>query len=139
MVYDELAKRLRDKASRFDYDGWVDTAAILEEAADAIEEQQNTYDAVTNVQKHVIENLKNDLDFAIRAKAAAIKACTPRWIPVTERLPEEDTICILTNGVSNAIGYRGKVFGFHLIWTDDIEGNEVAHWMPLPKPPEEES
>ena len=37
-MYEELVKRLRDKASGLDYDGWVDTAASLEEAADAIEE-----------------------------------------------------------------------------------------------------
>ena len=37
-MYEELVKRLRDKAVRFDYDGWVDTAVLLDEAADAIEE-----------------------------------------------------------------------------------------------------
>ena len=62
-----------------------------------------------------------------------------KWIPVSERLPEDDTICILTNGVSNAIGYRGKVLGWHLIWTDYLVESEVTHWMPLPHPPKEEN
>lgn len=37
-MYEELVKRMKEKAEHFNYDGWVDTAAILEEAADAIEE-----------------------------------------------------------------------------------------------------
>lgn len=37
-MYEELIKRLKDRAERFDYDGWVDTAIVLEQAADAIEE-----------------------------------------------------------------------------------------------------
>lgn len=36
-MYDDLVRLLKDRAGRFDYDGWVDTAAILEEAANAIE------------------------------------------------------------------------------------------------------
>lgn len=60
-----------------------------------------------------------------------------KWISVNNRLPEDDIICILTDGVSDAIGYRGKVFGWHLIWTDHLEESKVTHWMPLPEPPEE--
>jgi len=41
MTYKELIKRLKDKAEEFDYHGWVDTAIILEQAADAIEELVN--------------------------------------------------------------------------------------------------
>lgn len=37
-MYEELIKRLKDRAERFDYDGWVDTAIVLEQAANAIEE-----------------------------------------------------------------------------------------------------
>lgn len=57
------------------------------------------------------------------------------WISVKERLPEDDIVCILTDGVSDAIGYRGKVFGWHLMWTDYLEESKVTHWMPLPEPP----
>ena len=42
MMYEELIKRLKDRAERFDYDEWVDTAIVLEQAADAIEELQQT-------------------------------------------------------------------------------------------------
>ena len=36
-MYDELIKRLRERAIAFDYDGWVETASDYEKAADAIE------------------------------------------------------------------------------------------------------
>lgn len=36
--YEEMVRDLRERAERFDYDGWVDTAIVLESAADAIEE-----------------------------------------------------------------------------------------------------
>lgn len=39
---DKLAKRLRERAEAFDYDGWVETASDYEKAADAIEELQAT-------------------------------------------------------------------------------------------------
>lgn len=45
-MYEEQVKRLRDKASKLDYDGWVDTAASLEEAADTIEELSKCSDIV---------------------------------------------------------------------------------------------
>lgn len=37
-MYEELVRLLKDKAERFDYDGWVDTAVVMEQAANAIEE-----------------------------------------------------------------------------------------------------
>lgn len=36
--YEEMVRDLRERAERFDYDNWVDTATVLESAADAIEE-----------------------------------------------------------------------------------------------------
>ena len=139
-MYEKIVKRLKEKTERFNYDGWVDTAVILEEDADAIEELQNKYDTVTSVQKHVIENLRNDLDFAVRADAAAVKACTPRWIPVTERLPEVwiDVLCSV-NGERHycAVGAIDNHGDWHV--DDDYEESStfhVTHWMPLPEPPE---
>ena len=67
-MYEELVKRLRENAARFDYDGWVDTAVILEEAADSIENVSKAYQMM--------------------AEAYEAEVTKPRWIPVTERLPE---------------------------------------------------
>lgn len=89
----------------------------------------------------------------IEQQAATIKeleAKVPRWIPVTERLPE--------NGVPVLVNYIGNNYGkYHpdaiAVWTDYgcfwWEGSledcyaEVAmpitHWIPLPGWPEEET
>lgn len=48
MYYEELVKQLRDKAGGFDYDGWVDTAVIMEMAVDAIEKLNKRIDFLMN-------------------------------------------------------------------------------------------
>lgn len=104
--------------------------------------RQAAIEAMTadNLNRNMDSVFDDDLKRAARAaqRALARIPAAQRWIPVTEGLPEDDTICILTNGVSNAIGYRGKVFGWHLIWTDYLAESEVTHWMPLPEPYKEE-
>ena len=61
----------------------------------------------------------------------------PRWIPATERLPEEygRYLCVKRIGKSGAVYVtvmNGDSHGFSVehIYTDD-----VTHWMPLPEPP----
>ena len=62
----------------------------------------------------------------------------PRWIPVTERLPEKEDryLCVKRIGISGSVYVavmNGDSHGFSMehIYTDD-----VTHSMPLPKPPE---
>lgn len=47
-MYEELVQLLKDKAERFDYDGWIDTAVVMEKAADAIEELNKRIDFLMN-------------------------------------------------------------------------------------------
>ena len=52
-----------------------------------------------------------------------------RWIPVTERLPPEET---------RVIAYDGEDVFESEYFCDDWEWNaDVSHWMPLPPPPAE--
>ena len=57
----------------------------------------------------------------------------PRWIPVTERLPEEEV---------SVIAWEKQGFSYvdYLsdgVWTiADHNYGEVTHWVPLPEPPE---
>lgn len=59
-----------------------------------------------------------------------------RWIPVTERLPEENGIYLTFN--------KKKQYEFHLfqtgkrMWQGIWEEDGVTHWMPMPQPPKEE-
>lgn len=62
----------------------------------------------------------------------------PTWIPVTERLPEDDT------DVLAFCGTTGKFYETAYLcygkWFDCWDGTEivcVTHWMPLPTPPKD--
>jgi hypothetical protein len=68
----------------------------------------------------------------------------PRWIPVTERLPEEGIAVLVSNG--NGESAVARLFDADdLLWiTSEWRGREghylspcPTHWMPLPKPPKE--
>ena len=66
----------------------------------------------------------------------------PRWIPVGERLPDDETE-LLVAFEDRSLGVAFAVF-HHLDendgpkWTDGngVELKEPTHWMPLPDPPE---
>ena len=66
-MYDDLIKRLREKAGAFDYDGRPDIACDYEQAAEAIEE---------------LDMITDNLNYLYKTEV-------PKWIPVTERLPEK--------------------------------------------------
>jgi hypothetical protein len=60
-----------------------------------------------------------------------------RWIPVSERLPDEDTECLVWvtyNGSGHVDQSAYCNYGFDVAqpWL------EVTHWMPLPEPPQEQ-
>lgn len=71
----------------------------------------------------------------------------PRWIPVTERLPEdaEEIVLVIVSGIVQGIGFDDML---DLATFDPAEGwcleaypdaqITVTHWMPLPEPPEVE-
>ena len=124
-MYEDIVRRLRKmvKAHKEIYGGSTEESVAIEKAAD------------------VIEELKRDLDFAIRAEAAAVKACTPRWIPVTERLPERFIpVIVFGDGVVGCGDFVGFAEPAHCAsWDcDTSEIETVTHWMPLPEPPKEE-
>lgn len=81
----------------------------------------------------------------LRAAADALEAM--RWVPVTERLPElipcsagtkySEAVIGWTTGKKAMIAVWDGIdwiapFGFWEAW-----GEEITHWMPLPRGPEE--
>ncbi len=75
---------------------------------------------------------------ALNARIAELEEAQ-RWIPVSERLPEENQQILSTDGKEFYLDYyarwEGKdnppCFCDGLSWA-------VTHWMPLPEPPEVE-
>lgn len=93
-----------------------------------------------------------DLIKALTASNEVISKSKPRWIPVTERLPEEDTDVLV---VRKFLGVKGQVPPSTYVeiasryeddWTAATDEYKIArskhtnplYWMPLPEPPKEE-
>ena len=124
-MYEELVKRLRNRRICIQQSGSLDDFPLLREAADAIEELQADKAALNGTVTNLLEQIK-DLG-------------KPRWIPVTERLPEKFENVIVANK-------RGKHYNIDKAWWNGCcfdrcaKGpyQNVTHWMPLPQPPKEE-
>ena len=123
-MHDKLVKRLGERAGAFDYDGRPDIACDYEQAADAIVE------------------LSDKLAIAEEDKIKMF-CQIPRWIPVTEQLPEKNGpyLCCWKASADEKM-YIARIMvwradtGWMNAW-DEPMSKYVTHWMPLPEPPEE--
>lgn len=78
---------------------------------------------------------------AIQAKAY-LTQLVPRWIPITERLPQDAGIYIICDHYGNVMSRHfckshGKFAGYWHFNGSAKYGNPT-HWMPLPEPPKGE-
>lgn len=107
-------------------------------------DKQTAIDLLDNLLGMVEDNHESDYDTAIKMGIDAIKALPsvqpPRWIPVSEALPDRGKTVLITNDKGNVRcgRFRGVEF-----WKDDgdaywtFKGNTVEHvlaWMALPEP-----
>ena len=133
-MYEELITHLRECAVS-DEDGCYDccfidsnkgngckicVAYLAEKAADAIEELRG----VIQQQREMIN-------------ASAYLPLYPKpmkWIPVTERLPENDKTVLVWNRRNSREYFDVYDHGSWII----LESEDITHWMPLPEPPKEE-
>ena len=115
--HDELVKRLKDDEAwkNCDFDFIYDW---MHEAADAIEELLSERDEVN------ADSWKT---------AFEVERDEHRWIPVTERLPEEAGFTL----IFTANGNPGVCY-FTNGWWGGYSKDHITHWMPLPEPPKEE-
>ena len=119
-MYNELVKKMRQQC--IDMNCGNCNTCLNGKAADAIEELS----VVMRAQKAVLDKF-------------------PRWIPVTERLPQQQEKVILaikdeTGDTAFSYTYTGWYSGYgYRFVVDDDYCSWVTHWMPLPEPPKEES
>ena len=125
MKYDELISKLCERAP------WCpDTEAkLMAEVANAIEELQKE-----NLRLHAF----NDANLEAREMLhERIKELTytnvGKWIPVTERLPEDDHTVLVWSHRNSKEYFNVYDHGKWVI----METEDITHWMPLPKPPKE--
>lgn len=125
-MYDKLIKSLR--VEPFEVES-VGLAKKMNEAADAIEELQQ-------IAGHYEETAKDyfkDVCYYLER--------VPKWVPVTERLPEYGERVLVFGGVTMYVAYYDKNrYGgesWHKLNSKSHYCNPT-HWMPLPEPPKEE-
>ncbi|MBQ6148953.1 MAG: DUF551 domain-containing protein [Oscillospiraceae bacterium] len=102
-----------------------------EEASNILDDYDVNFDG------HTAEEIAEAFEVAFRALERS------RWIPVSERLPEEDTNVLCWYGYFRYGNYNriyqtygvGTYFG-RFGWAGDITGEQarVIAWMPLPTP-----
>ena len=83
-------------------------------------------------------DIKNLTSKTLQLRIAELEAAQ-RWIPVSERLPEDEkTVIVAINDVlehTNEVA-RLTYLGNSNWWSWKSERYIVTHWMPLPEPPE---
>jgi hypothetical protein len=126
-MYDELVKRLREATEKSVCGecglnlctGATKKGVLFAQAADAI------------------EGLQRQIDAWVEPERKALIKSLPRWIPVTERLPDYPGRFMCYYEVNDR-----EEIGHCIDWGryDPDDGwyvSGVTHWMPLPEPPKE--
>ena len=85
-------------------------------------------------------NIHDACEQAYKNGYEAGKKDAVKWIPVTERLPEDwCPVLVMVREVEKPLlgSYRENVW-FHERWNTTFINGAVTHWMPLPEPPKGE-
>lgn len=119
MPYDDLVKRLREEAEC--PDNFPEDSNLMREAAEAIEKLSR-------------------LNAEITRRELKARMAKPRWIPVTERLPDagKRVLCYCRANIYEVMKMRTDgdwVYDTNHVYMHSF----VTHWMPLPQPPKEET
>ena len=105
---------------------------LLKYAAQTEATNHPTWNELMQKAADAIEDLDNKLNLYRQGKIS-------RWIPVTERLPEQDGtfITAYSKGGVSQNWYMVFHHGGGKWYQNSEDTGEVTHWMPLPEPPKE--
>ena len=81
---------------------------------------------------------ESEIDCLKKIQFALYKS-VPKWIPVTERLPEREdpVLCFIKNGQQDILTFdKFENLWVGMQWT--YKRHAVTHWMPMPEPPQED-
>lgn len=137
-MYEALVARVRYHIQKANFMGLkeAESTLLLGEAADAIEGLQKDLER----SKEYEAFWEKEANEALRKFQVAI-ASKPRWIPVTERLPdnEDEVVVAFKNSADGEWWYRIDNFVDGAFCYNAAFGRNITHWMPLPTPPKEEA
>lgn len=152
-MYDELVERLRAVEKMLTTANFSEASSLISQAADAIEEPSKLADAIPHVCECCVgcelekKNGGCNHAFVLSQKRAKEYMSKPRWIPVTERLPEDGKFVLVCNddGKMMIAKHETETYEWYYKYTNydfDIWDNEeqgpVRYWIPLPEQPKEE-
>lgn len=169
-MYEDLVKLARycaekDACINCPVGGCQGTTGIMNHLADAIEERDRyaltlQHEMMAEAESHIaqverlnkqIEELQKNVAYwqAQLTKSMCGETLAelekPRWIPLTERPPEdgEDVLCWISDNRRSGQGYEmvGCYNSTLKLWNMDadwVSSLDITHWRTLPEPPEEE-
>lgn len=126
---------MKDKREEHNYVGCCDALGLA--AADAIEELQKVVE-----KEQAFAKCWEEMATDCKERFQKLLDAYPKWIPVTKRLPESGTRALVMrfDDVTNTPFYDLLWFDNGEWWNRHFTGDyAVTHWMPLPKPPTEET
>lgn len=131
-MYEKLISSLRICQGMCEGSRFEEAAKLLTQAADAIEGLSGLVDRYGGE-----TGIKNLQEYA--NKYWDLLKNAPRWIPVTERVPEPELYLVRCNEVHKHI-YR-IAYCYNSVWYEDSNDitEFVTHWISLPEPPKEET
>ena len=116
-MYEELRGDLAAWATHFHFND--ETSLLLCKAADAIEDLSKTLDEEVEIN-------------------TALECNMPVWIPVTERLPENEEVLCINDYSFYMVGWlHCDDVGNYICESDSENMYDVTHWMPLPEQPKD--